>query len=220
MRRRTMLAAVSGGGGDDSPVIPSEYQKVEYIKSSGTQFINTGVKYYKHTIYLDAQFLSYGSNMNLAGTGQSGQMAKKAYVIGFNTTYGIGCDANNHNPTSWHSGKTGDIHMARFQMLANDENGNLTFNGTEYTPTYSLDTNEMATYPLFLFARNYGGSINMPATAAIYRCKIWNKTTSELLRDFVPCYRKSDEAIGMYDVVTGTFFTNSGTGTFTKGPNV
>ena len=39
-------------------------------------------------------------------------------------------------------------------------------------------------------------------------------------RHFIPCYRKSDNVIGLYDLVEGTFYTNSGTGTFTKGSDV
>lgn len=38
--------------------------------------------------------------------------------------------------------------------------------------------------------------------------------------DMVPCYRKSDEEIGMYDLVSKTFYTNAGSGSFTKGENV
>ena len=40
-----------------------------------------------------------------------------------------------------------------------------------------------------------------------------------LVRNFVPCYRKSDNIIGMYDTITRTFYTNKGTDTFIKGPN-
>lgn len=36
----------------------------------------------------------------------------------------------------------------------------------------------------------------------------------------VPCYRKSDGEIGMYDTVRGAFFVNVATGAFVKGPNV
>ena len=36
----------------------------------------------------------------------------------------------------------------------------------------------------------------------------------------VPAKRNSDNAIGMYDKVSGTFFTNAGTGTFVAGPTV
>lgn len=33
----------------------------------------------------------------------------------------------------------------------------------------------------------------------------------------IPCYRKSDGVIGMYDLVFGVFYQNSGTGEFLKG---
>lgn len=38
--------------------------------------------------------------------------------------------------------------------------------------------------------------------------------------NLVPCYRKSDGEIGMYDLVNGVFYTNSGSGTFIKGDDV
>lgn len=41
-----------------------------------------------------------------------------------------------------------------------------------------------------------------------------------IVADLVPCYRKADGEIGMYDIVSNTFFTNVGTGTFARGGNV
>ena len=52
----------------------------------------------------------------------------------------------------------------------------------------------------------------------IYECAIWDNNI--LLKKFIPCYRKSDDVIGMYDVVNGVFYTNAGTGTFTKGNDI
>ena len=46
----------------------------------------------------------------------------------------------------------------------------------------------------------------------IYKFKIWDNNV--LVRNFIPCYRKSDNVPGMYDVVTNTFYTNQGRGTF------
>ena len=37
-------------------------------------------------------------------------------------------------------------------------------------------------------------------------------------RDFIPCYRKSDNVAGLYDLVNNTFYTNQGTGNFIVGP--
>lgn len=41
-----------------------------------------------------------------------------------------------------------------------------------------------------------------------------------LVRNFIPARRDSDGVLGMYDTVTNTFFTNSGTGNFIAGPMV
>lgn len=48
--------------------------------------------------------------------------------------------------------------------------------------------------------------------------KITNWTT--LVADLLPCYRKSDLVIGMYDLVRRTFYTNYLSWTFTKWPDV
>jgi len=44
--------------------------------------------------------------------------------------------------------------------------------------------------------------------------------TLTLVEDLVPAERTSDHVLGMYDKVSGNFFTNAGTGTFTAGPEV
>lgn len=51
----------------------------------------------------------------------------------------------------------------------------------------------------------------------MYRCKIYSNGT--LVRDFIPCYRNSDNVIGLYDTLNNVFYTNVGTGTFTKSSN-
>ena len=53
----------------------------------------------------------------------------------------------------------------------------------------------------------------------MYSLKLYNNNNT-LLRDFIPCYRKSDGVIGLYDKVEGKFYTNQGSGTFLKGSNI
>ena len=36
----------------------------------------------------------------------------------------------------------------------------------------------------------------------------------------IPCYRKSDGEIGLYDIVNNIFYTNMGSGEFLKGADV
>lgn len=49
-------------------------------------------------------------------------------------------------------------------------------------------------------------------------CKVYDNGT--LASDLVPCYRKSDGVVGMYDLVKQAFRVNVGTGSLTKGSNV
>ena len=57
------------------------------------------------------------------------------------------------------------------------------------------------------------GTSSYPFIGKIFNAKFWN-SDNVLLRDFVPCFRKSDNEIGMYDLVGKQFYTNAGTGEF------
>ena len=52
----------------------------------------------------------------------------------------------------------------------------------------------------------------------IYSTKVYDDNI--LIRDLVPCYRKSDNVIGMLDLVNNVFYTNAGSGKFLKGNSV
>ena len=66
----------------------------------------------------------------------------------------------------------------------------------------------------WLFAAN-GSNTGNKLPVKLYYFKIWENGT--LVRNFVPAKRNSDNEIGMFDTVTGQFFTNAGTGTFVAG---
>ena len=67
--------------------------------------------------------------------------------------------------------------------------------------------------PLYLFALNgYMQNITQ-FLGRIYFCKIYENDV--LQRNYVPCVRKEDAAVGMYDLVGSKFYP--GNGTFTHG---
>lgn len=70
-----------------------------------------------------------------------------------------------------------------------------------------------------LFAAQNGDSITSKAPMLLYSCKLYNTTTDNLLRDYIPV-RKND--IGyLYDKVSGELFGNvNSTGAFTYGNDV
>jgi hypothetical protein len=79
-------------------------------------------------------------------------------------------------------------------------------------PSYSNMTT--ITKPLYLFARNDGSGVDRFAKQRTYSSKIYDDGI--LVRDFVPA-KNSNNVVGMYDIVSGTFFTNAGTGEFVAG---
>ena len=69
-----------------------------------------------------------------------------------------------------------------------------------------------------LFGRNINNVGVQGCEARIYYCQIYNN--NNILRDYAPCYRKSDNKPGMYDLVNNVFYTNSGTGQFLIGNEI
>lgn len=60
-----------------------------------------------------------------------------------------------------------------------------------------------------------GGGFTVPnGNFRVYYCKI-SDTNGNVLREFYPCYRKSDNVAGLYDVANDVFYTNNGSGSFT-----
>lgn len=73
---------------------------------------------------------------------------------------------------------------------------------------------------LLLFAQNYNGTVRYGGIRRIGKFQYYDKN-GNLVCDLVPCYRKSDNVRGMYDLARKMFLTNVGTGAdFTKGSNV
>ena len=82
------------------------------------------------------------------------------------------------------------------------------------------DSNEYNNdFNMAIFACSYSSNdFRLFASARVYNLCVKNNDT--LLGNFIPCYRKSDNEIGMFDTVSQTFYTNQGTGTFLKGDDV
>lgn len=67
-------------------------------------------------------------------------------------------------------------------------------------------------YPIYFF---YQSNADIPTAGTLYSCKFYSGST--LIFDAVPCYRKSDNVAGIYDVIGNKFYTNVGTGEFNIG---
>ena len=186
--------------GVEESQLPSGYTQLEYIESSGTQYIDTGLKPTQdYSITIKCQSTGIDSN-----------------------TY-AGCDTNWQN-TGFFVGvdvfEFGNAGIARIQnygenpiVLTLDKTGGYkdgvkTWNNAS-TATFQTVSN------LTLFALNRNGTMREYLTGKIYYCTISDNGT--LVRNFIPC-KNPDGVIGMYDTIGKQFYANAGTGNFTA-PN-
>ena len=182
--------------------LPSNYTKLDYIESHGTEYFDTGFKANQDTrvvIDFDATGVA-GTTWLFGGRSAISNLSFSVVYLGtwrsdYDSVDGI---MSSVNPTG------------RFTL---DKDKNITkFNGVVgVTDTYKAF---QCVYNLYLLANNTAGTANAPIKCKLYSCKIYNNGT--LIRDFIPAMNASG-TIGLWDDVNSTFYTNAGTGTLTTG---
>ena len=193
--------------------IPAGYTELEYIQSTGTQWIdtnyfpnnNTGVK---TKIQFDSIDQSYGSCFGGADVGNTGF---ECFHWSNSSIYcAYGSDLSNVTQNVY----LNDI----WEIDWNKNVMNYKINGGDILRyVFSAQTfSEQTQLRLFVLSR--GGKVQARSQIKIYYFKLYDNNV--LIYDFIPVKRNSDNEIGMYDTVTRTFFANAGTGTFVAGPVV
>ena len=194
--------------------LPSEYTAVEYLQSDNECFIDTGINAdYKLSLKmkvacLDSVLEYMGAIKNIDNTNYI------RHHLAFAPTAG--------NIIGIYYGQTND------QLILKEFDNNFhEFNLDIYNKKVSIDNNSTISISYnnfdvginyYLFARNGSNIAISKGSYKIAYCKMYYE--DNLVRDFAPCYRNSDNVAGLYDFVTNTFFTNQGTGTFTVGNNI
>lgn len=189
--------------------LPSAYQQVEYIESTGEQkIILNYIVQENDEIYLQYEFMGFTGTSN-----------DNHFYHATDGTLGVWFDFNANNIVyvrfgSKYSTSTPllDYFYKGFSVL---KKGSLQVNGN----TYSISYNGMPNNTLKLFA-----SLNAQGVwTAFSKYKMFDFHVSEngeKKLHLIPCYRKSDGEIGLYDIVNNIFYTNMGSGEFLKGADV
>lgn len=178
-------------------LVPPTYRKLEYLESTGTQYINTGVIFSdsSHTYKWDigAQAINT-SNTNynwFCGLFENG-----AYSAG---TYG-------DTTTNYNFYAVGTYYQ-NGQVITSP----LT-NGDKYGIIRNVFTitNFAGTLPIILFGRNQSNGVKCEATKKVFYYKLYDNDI--LVRNFVPVLRKSDNKPGMFDIINQIFYVNAASG--------
>ena len=180
--------------------LPSGYTRLEYIQSSGTQYIDTKVKPTVNTKF------SFGVYM-LEQTGDCiiGNFLHdyNDYRI-FNYSGSIYWDFKDSRIIGT-AGSFPKNTYCEFECGNNyvKKNGQQVLTGQNIS-AFTADAN--------IFA--FSNGVSARCSGRLYFLEIFDGES--LIRDFVPCINGSGE-VGLYDLVSKQFFGNAGTGTFIGG---
>lgn len=205
--------------------LPSEYQEVEYIQSSGTQLIDTWYLITPNTeVSVDYQFTNANSQDFVFWIGSDSNTSSWVtfciYIwnTGWNYYFKVWI-SDGTNANTWENKLLlGDTNRHTF-VVNNWHSEMYDSSGTLETSISTIETfTRTAGHSFWLFCwwrTDVNPARRENKTAAkLYWCTI--KESWTLQRNFVPCYRKSDSVIWMYDLINNTFYTNEWTGTFAK----
>lgn len=206
IRRRIIL------GENNSGKIPKEYQEVEYIESgNGDAYIITdcitdnmvGARW-------GCSFVGSIPSMEKCVFGWLGSGSEQGFYADFYGSKFYGAVLN-----SRYRNKIGITHDIKYDCYMDG----FTLNIGDYTqsPEYTGSSNVPSNMGIFCANKN-GEPFWIASNMRLYYLKIYSGDT--VIANYVPCYRRSDGEIGMYEVKSGRFYKNKGNGSFTKGKEI
>ena len=196
--------------------LPAGYDELEYIESTGTQHIDTGVTITPSmAVEVDAQVTVIESNARIFGNAQSSTPGYMSFAIYLSAdTYSQWGTAMQDDGGDWvKSSVNADTgrHIHKLDCVSKRYQLDGVNKGNAH-PTVTKSTDGS----LYLFA-NHGTVINY-SKMRLYSCKMYDG--GNVTHDFVPARRRSDFALGLYDTGTDVFHPNAGTGEFCPGPAI
>ena len=206
----------SGGGNYDPYGLPSGYTALKYLKSTGTQWIKTDIApTLETTIQATGQRTVTSGYTALMGCNNPVAyipMAGSAYGGTYYAKFGNSSEKNMTNAFPVGTALPPTITVNKTQAVFSTEGMADKTLAIGATGLGTVDPNTR----IALFGRYDGSNDTCTTTSGfLLRAKIWDDGT--LVADFVPAKRDADDVLGMYDLVSDTFYTNAGSGTFVGG---
>lgn len=217
---RDIVITATGGGGSTEPDPRDEYQRVEYIESAEeetypyiiTDFIadnSSGVEIVASFPILQDR-IPMGSRLNSDATRFYCvyPMSANSIYYGFDTGVTISCKL-----------VVDTIYILQTNFLNSRLVNVYTEGGTRKGGGSISDTLTQQTVPVSIFGYN---SASSGVVTSKREFKLYSARCSkghEVVREYIPCYRKSDGVVGLYEKFTGQFLTSE-TGAFAKGADI
>ena len=200
----------SFGSGATTGDVVEEYQRVEHLDFTGSQYINTGIIPTANT-KVETTFKTSTNSRWLFGS-RTSTSATNIYAVYFNSAtllwYQIRMSGDAKSVDNYFN-KISYLTTTRSEFILNGKT----------TSGFGTDALGSSTWPMYIGSVNTAGKADGTSgrhfVGELYSFKIWDGTT--LVRDFVPVVRSRDGVAGLYDMVENKFYTNIGSGSFKTG---
>ena len=179
--------------------MPSRYQEVEYIESTGTQYIDTGV------------YLTGNSRVKIKGQKLNTSRGNRLFGVDkVNEYFRFGSSGQDKYLPGYYNVRGAIDISFTSDIFELDFNKNIiTLNNVEiFNTTYNNFTCSLSA---LLFSVN-SSTITDNFIGRIYYCKLYDN--NRLVRNFIPVYDTETQKYGMWESVQGKFYGNDGTGDF------
>ena len=188
------------------------YQQIEYIEGTGKQYIDTGfIPNSNTTIEMKLSNDSTTNATLYCARGAKGA-TDKSYTAFFINGNSLRLD---YYDTMYSNCMT----ITRGNECVYKQDKNLVYVDGQLVKTLN-ESNFSSEHNMYLMAAHNGegSGVSHIGNIKLYYCKIWDNGT--LVRDFVPYYRESDGAAGLYDLVNGVFYSSNTTTGFIAGEEI
>lgn len=180
--------------------LPVEYTKLDYIKATQKQYIDTEYKPNSNTRVIMNFALPELRNDNLPLFGTRNATTTNTFVVWLHAINGRAYPQYGNVSYDKNGWLRNSFEVNQKYILELDKNI-LKFAGQELNcQNFIFETS----YNLLLLALNSGSSVdNRKLSACIYDCKIYEN--DKLIRNFIPC-KNQNNICGLYDLVEGKFY--------------
>lgn len=187
--------------------------EIEYIKSSGTQYINTGILPDDTTKVELKGVFKYSPATTRFGSRAGDTSLQFDVITDSNNNVRIDFGTGNKTYSWWAVGK----HIVSAIIIdASTKNAAVEYGGNIATHTYTSSFPSQSSYPLTLFAFNSAGNILLASDMTVSSFRCWK--SDALVMDMIPV--RVGTTGYMYDKVSKTLFGNAGTGDFVLGNDI
>ncbi len=174
------------------------YQQLEYIQSSGTQYIDTGFVVNQPDSFA-VEYILAASDSSNGWTGANAYLQMRISSQGYSL---------------WNSGNDFAKNASDVVKITYENKTESLYINGEHRQSRSWASYTTPNIKLLLLKLGYpdGTSLN-GVSVKLYAAKVWHD--GELVRNYIPVRDVTNDTIGMLDTIEHKFYPNAGTGRFT-----